>query len=98
MSTITRIVRLSFEESKIDNFLHIFETSKSKISNFPGCRKLDLMRDYNDLNVYYTVSQWETNDDLNKYRNSELFKITWAKTKLLFNDKPYAFSMIDFIL
>ena len=31
-------------------------------------------------------------DDLNNYRNSELFKDVWSKTKILFNKKPEAWS------
>ena len=30
--------------------------------------------------------------DLNNYRNSELFKDVWSKTKILFNKKPEAWS------
>jgi heme-degrading monooxygenase HmoA len=41
----------------------------------------------------FTVSIWESEDDLNAYRNSELFENTWAKTKVLFNDKPEAWSL-----
>ena len=29
---------------------------------------------------------------MNQYRDSELFKTTWAKTKVLFAAKPLAFS------
>jgi hypothetical protein len=31
---------------------------------------------------------------LENYRNSDLFKTTWAATKALFNDKPMAFSTL----
>jgi len=51
------------------------------------------MRDINQPNIYITHSQWESETDLNNYRNSELFKTTWAKTKVLFSEKPLAFSV-----
>ncbi|MFM1898201.1 MAG: hypothetical protein RL577_441, partial [Bacteroidota bacterium] len=39
-----------------------------------------------------TLSRWESVDDLERYRNSQLFEETWAKTKVLFDRKPEAFS------
>ena len=35
----------------------------------------------------------ELYQDLENYRNSALFKNVWAKTKVLFNDKPQAWSV-----
>ena len=34
----------------------------------------------------------ENEEALNAYRHSELFRSTWAKTKVLFAEKPIAFS------
>ncbi|MFT5673230.1 MAG: hypothetical protein ACI9JT_001876, partial [Polaribacter sp.] len=31
--------------------------------------------------------------DLENYRNTDLFKDVWAKTKVFFNDKPLAWSV-----
>lgn len=89
---INRIVRLSFHETHVDTFLSVFEASKDQIANFPGCKGLKLLHDADYSNVYYTYSLWESKDDLENYRNSALFKTTWAATKVLFNDKPMAFS------
>jgi heme-degrading monooxygenase HmoA len=36
------------------------------------------------------LSFWETEEALELYRSSELFRSTWAKTKLLFDEKPQA--------
>lgn len=89
---IDRIVRLSFFEGNIDKFLKIFEESKEQIASFPGCNQLKLMQDVDQKQVFYTYSKWDSASDLENYRNSELFKHTWAKTKALFNEKPMAFS------
>ena len=89
---IDRIVRLSFFEENVETFLQIFKESKEQIANFPGCNQLKLMQDADHRQVFYTFSKWESASDLENYRNSELFKHTWAKTKALFNDKPIAFS------
>jgi len=89
---INRIVRLSFEPKLVNDFLVVFENSKNQIANFPGCQGLTLLKDATCNNVYYTYSLWLNESDLEKYRHSELFEITWAATKKLFNAKPMAFS------
>lgn len=84
---------MAFKPENINQFLEIFNKSKLKIANFPGCLALSLYNDINDSHVYYTVSIWENEESLENYRNSELFQSTWSKTKILFNEKPLAFSL-----
>ncbi len=90
---IKRIVKLSFELEKIDDFLTIFEESKSKIRQFPGCHHLELLRCKAPNHIFFTYSYWEDETTLDTYRHSDLFKTTWAKTKQLFNDKAEAWSV-----
>ena len=90
---LVRIVKLSFEPSKIEEFLSNFEANKHKIRNFEGCCFLELYRDQNTTNVFFTYSYWASETDLNTYRHSELFKEVWATTKPLFNAKPEAWSV-----
>jgi hypothetical protein len=95
MSKILRIVRLSFQENKVKEFLAIFEKSGDNIRGFEGNLYLELMCDVEFPNVYYTHSHWTSVDALESYRNSALFKQTWAETKKLFNDKPLAYSLVS---
>ena len=88
-----RIVKMSFEENKIEEFLSNFNQNKDKIRNFEGCRLLELYRDKTNKNIFFTYSYWNSEDDLDNYRSSELFKNVWSKTKSLFNDKPQASSV-----
>ena len=88
-----RIVKMSFEPSKVDGFLAYFESKKHFIRNFAGCEFLELYRDKNDTNVFFTYSYWREESDLENYRNSDLFKTVWATTKQSFNDKPEAWSV-----
>jgi len=90
---LIRIVKLSFEEKNIDTFLENFNINKKNIRNFEGCRLLQLLRDKNDPNIFFSYSYWESEQDLENYRNSDLFKSVWAKTKILFNNKPEAWSV-----
>lgn len=90
---ITRIVRLHFQEDKLETFRSIFQNSYPRIRDFPGCHKLELMRDPKDPTVLYTFSLWESDEHLQAYRKSELFGSVWPRTKALFAGKPEAFSM-----
>jgi quinol monooxygenase YgiN len=90
---LIRIVKMTFEENKIDEFLSIFEESKLKIRKMNGCTHLELLQDFNLPNSFSTYSYWNNEEDLNNYRNSELFRDVWAKTKVLFSEKPIAFSL-----
>lgn len=90
---IVRIVKLSFHEKNIPVFLENFETIKQKIRNADGNRFLQLYQDKNNKCIFFTYSYWETEQDLENYRNSELFDTVWSFTKKLFNDKPEAWSV-----
>ncbi|GFD76649.1 MULTISPECIES: putative quinol monooxygenase [Tenacibaculum] len=88
-----RIVKMSFQPEKIEEFLNTFNSKKEFIRNSPGCRLLELYRDKTNPNIFFTYSYWDTEQDLENYRNSDLFKGVWAQTKVLFNDKPFAWSV-----
>ncbi len=90
---LIRIVRMDFDPKRVDDFLALFESVKKKIAGFPGCSHLELCKDAHLDHVYYTFSKWESEDDLEAYRHSELFTDTWAKTKVLFGGKPMAYSL-----
>ena len=89
---INRIVRMSFQPEKVEDFLKVFESSKMFIAEFNGCNSLKLLQDVNQNNVFFTYSIWENEQCIENYRKSELFSNTWAQTKILFNDKPLAWS------
>ena len=90
---LVRIVKMSFEPSRIEEFLTNFETVKQKIRNFEGCQFLELYRDQNNTNIFFTYSYWSSEDYLNNYRHSDLFKGVWTNTKPMFNAKPEAWSV-----
>jgi quinol monooxygenase YgiN len=89
---LIRIVRMTFQEDKLADFHAIFDRSKQYIRTFPGNHQLDLLRDPNQPNVRITYSLWESADALEAYRQSELFRTTWAATKVLFAERAVAFS------
>lgn len=92
---ITRIVKMSFNPESVETFRVIFYGSKKMISEFEGCLDLDLFKDTKDDSTYFTISRWRTENDLNNYRESYLFRSTWSKVKPLFSKKAEAWSLVQ---
>lgn len=88
-----RIVKMSFDQASVNEFLNIFERSKPKIQSFPGCSSVNLLQDKTTPTILMTYSIWDNEEALNSYRNSAFFKETWQATKSLFNAKPEAWSL-----
>jgi len=88
-----RIVKMSFHEEQVPTFLANFDQMKEKIRGAEGNRLLELYQDKNNPCIYFTYSYWETEADLERYRQSALFDEVWTFTKKLFNDKPEAWSV-----
>lgn len=89
----TRIVKMEFREENVEEFLNNFVTVKEKIRSFPGCLFLELYQDKNNKAIFFTYSRWNTEEDLEKYRKSELFKNVWSQTKPLFRERAQAWSV-----
>ena len=90
---ITRIVRMHFRPEEREAFLDIFNASKHLIRQFDGCQHMSLYNEAGLPDVFFTLSVWDSAAHLDAYRNSELFRRTWTKTKALFADKPQAWSV-----
>ncbi|PCJ00917.1 MAG: antibiotic biosynthesis monooxygenase [Flavobacteriales bacterium] len=88
---------MTFNPEKVNEFLANFEEVKSKIRAFDGVEHLELLSDKNNANIYFTYSIWESEDHLNNYRHSDLFKSVWAVTKPLFIKKAEAWSLESMI-
>jgi len=84
---------MSFKPSEVEDFLAHFETNKIYIRNFEGCQLLELYRDITQTNVFFTYSFWDREEALENYRQSDLFKTVWSKTKPMFNAKPEAWTV-----
>lgn len=89
---LVRIVRMTFRPDALSDFHAIFDHSKQHIRAFPGNRHLELLRDPDNPAVRMTYSLWDDANALEAYRQSELFRQTWAATKQLFDERAIAFS------
>jgi (4S)-4-hydroxy-5-phosphonooxypentane-2,3-dione isomerase len=92
---ITRIVRMEFAPDRLQDFLSMFHATKTLIRHFPGVLSLELHRDADLDNVYFTVSEWESAEALEAYRTSALFQTVWNETKTYFGGRPQAFSLVS---
>ena len=84
---IHRIVKMTFLPEKVNDFLDVFEFSKEKIRNRSGCLSLQLIQDPLKPNVLFTSSIWESESDLESYRDSELFienRLTYTNSNVFF--------------
>jgi autoinducer 2-degrading protein len=89
---VTRIVKLTFKESHIEEFLEFFETIKHKVNEYPGCMGMQLMQQKDNKLVVFTYSQWEKEEDLNSYRDSGTFGNVWPNIKPWFDARPEAWT------
>lgn len=90
---LVRIVRMTFAPDKTEEFQARFHSIKHKIMEFKGCDLLELYQDKSNKAVFFTYSYWESEEDLNHYRNSDFFKEVWTNTKKMFTEKPEAWSV-----
>lgn len=89
---IIRIVKMTFKEDGINEFKKIYFESVPLIKLRTGCQNVKLLQDKFNPAIMSTLSYWDSIEALEAYRNSELFKTTWAKTKVLFTDRAEAWS------
>ena len=91
---VTRIVKMSFDKINAEMFLEIFNEHRNQIRAAEGCAYLELWQTEEEYStIFFTHSKWESEDFLNNYRHSDIFKIVWPKTKALFNAPPEAWTV-----
>lgn len=88
-----RIVKLTFEADKTNDFLLFFDSIKHVVNNFPGCNGMKLLQDIHTPNIVMTYSLWNGEQDLENYRVSPEFKQIWGTIKPWFAQKAEAWSV-----
>ncbi len=89
---IRRLVHMSFKPERVADFLAIFEESCEQIRGFSGCCEVTLLQREDRPTCFTTYSLWDDDASLQAYRQSELFRATWARVKVLFDAPPTATS------
>ncbi|MDR6782574.1 putative quinol monooxygenase [Pedobacter africanus] len=91
---LVRLVKMHFHPEFIKEFQQLFKAVQPRISAFEGCHSVQLLQDHDDPSVFFTISHWQDEQHLNAYRNSELFRTTWAQVKPNFRIKAEAWSLL----
>lgn len=94
---MVRYVRMHFRPEEIANFLLVFAQYQDRIRAVSGCQYLALQHDLTDEGCWMTHSRWASEEDLEAYRRSDLFREVWGKTKVLFSKSPEAYSVKNHI-
>lgn len=92
---LLRTVRMTFHPDRLDVFLELFANAKPRIRAVAGCKHLELWQDNRFPNVLTTFSRWTDAEALEAYRQSALFRTTWAQTTPLFAAAPVAHSQVE---
>jgi heme-degrading monooxygenase HmoA len=90
---IIRIVKMQFRDEEVDAFRQLFEERRALIRHFEGCTHLELWQDQNQSSIFFTYSWWDTQEHLERYRQSRFFDETWSLTKQKFAAKPEAWTV-----
>jgi len=90
---IYRLVKMQFPEESLPDFLQLFALYRERIASFPGCEELKLLRGRDQTGLFFTYSVWQSPEQLEQYRQSELFSEVWPATKRLFSAKPEAWTL-----
>jgi|SRR5919108_962030 heme-degrading monooxygenase HmoA len=91
---VKRIVSMHFLPGTEGRFLDIFENIKDVIRSQRGCMSLELLKAQETTGTnYWTISLWQSIDDLETYRASPLFQKTWTEVKTLFSARAQAWTL-----
>lgn len=81
---LIRLVRLTLQPSAVKSFQRLFQAVAPQILQMQGCNRLELWVDSASENILTTYSEWDSETSLISYRESDLFKETWADVKPFF--------------
>lgn len=88
-----RVVKLTFQEDKIAEFLAFFDTINHIVNEFPGCNGMQLLQDKQHPFIVFTYSDWKDEAALENYRVSPDFQRIWSTIKPWFSEKAQAWSV-----
>lgn len=89
--SLWRWVEIPVHTESLDEARHLLSQQAPKVRTFPGCRSVTLYE--GDGPTLYSFSEWESAADLERYRQSALFREFWEKLRPHFREKPRAVSI-----
>lgn len=82
-----------FEIDKLNEFLFFLKENQWQIRQFPGCQMVEILQSETRPELIFTHSHWDSEKDLENYRNSDLFNYVWGNTKIHFAERPEAWTL-----
>jgi heme oxygenase (mycobilin-producing) len=89
---LVRTVRMTFRSEAVPSFVEMFKDTAPQIRAFEGCQHLELWEDLSTPHVLSTYSLWTGEAALEAYRQSDLFRRSWARARAWFAAAPVAHS------
>ena len=89
---IIRIVKLTMREEEVETFKAYFATVCDTIRHQEGCNLLQAWQDINNPAIFFTYSLWDSQEHLDKYRDSAFFLQFWKTVKQWFGAKAEVWS------
>jgi hypothetical protein len=86
---------MQIKDTEIENFVSLVKTIRNKILSSEGCTQVNILEDKQNPSTFFSYSLWNSEQDLENYRNSELFKGVWSEAKALFSEPAQAWSVQD---
>jgi quinol monooxygenase YgiN len=93
---ITRIVKLEIHPDHALGFRQLFHEKQADIAASTGCHEVRLVHTLDNSSTHFTISIWDSEDDLNAYRYSDLFAEIWPTVKPWFIEKAVAWTTVSF--
>jgi quinol monooxygenase YgiN len=92
LNTVTIFLKVASQ--KRDEFLQTIEALLIDLKQEKGFSKSSIYQDVNNPDVFHLVEEWETNDDLERYLKSELFRILIGTLKVLCQESEIRYRMV----
>jgi|SRR5690554_411182 len=89
---IIRIVELNIQRDELVKAGSLLEEVSSKVRSMNGCSHLHILEDMHQAGHITTYSHWESEQHLNDYRKSVIFRNFWGAIKPLFASPARAWS------
>ena len=92
---LIRLVRLPASEASLPRLRAVLAEVMPTVRQQRGCTHLELLADHDQPTVLYTLSHWNSDNDLQRYRQSEIFAQVWPRLKAELGDRPSAVSLVS---
>lgn len=90
---ITRITKFQIEPTQRKAFSEFMKQFKDELISADGCRHFDVLRDKNDdLNLFMFMI-WDSDEKLEKFRNSDLNKLLIKKIDSFSKGEPSSWTV-----